>query len=138
MKLFNIKRRLSKSERLIYIIIFLWIIFGIFGILFKSNLNQLGGYYASLTVFVGTYLWGEYKRTSPSTTLFTSGRSSSREIIIYITVLLWTLLGMYGVVNSSNLNDLTVYFMSLTPFVSSYIIYKTAKGQDLPGTNNPS
>lgn len=126
----------SKSERLIYFVIFLWVIFGILGIKYNSNLTQIAGYYASLTLFIGTYLWGEYKRTSSSTSVFVKGKSSSREIVIYITVLLWTILGIFGIIKNMNINNLTVYFSSLSPFVTSYIIYKTTKGNDLPIFNN--
>lgn len=124
--------KISKSERLIYVIIFLWILFGILGIKFQSNLAQVAGYYASLTLFVATYLWGEFKRTSKSTPVFQKGRNSSREIVIYITVILWTVLGLFGVFSHVDINQLTVYFAALTPFISSYIIYKTSKGKDLP------
>lgn len=126
----------SKSERLIYFVMFLWVVFGILGIKYNSNLTQIAGYYASLTLFIGTYLWGEYKRTSSSTTVFSKGKSSSREIVIYVTVLLWTILGIFGIIKNMNINNLTVYFSSLSPFVTSYIIYKTTKGNDLPIFNN--
>lgn len=122
----------SKSERLIYIVILLWIVFGIMSILYESDIPQVAGYYASLTLFVSTYLWGEYKRTSGKTTIFKKGTSSSRETVIYITILLWTILGLFGIVSKMNINNLTVYFSALSPFVSSYIIYKTTKGNDLP------
>jgi len=125
-------KKVSKSERLIYIIIFLWVVFGVLGIYFKTNLAQLAGYYASLTLFTATYLWGEYKRGSKSTHFFKGGPSSSREIVIHVTVFLWALLGILGVVFAADINQLTVYFAALTPFVSSYLIYKTSKGNDLP------
>jgi len=122
----------SKSERLIYVIIFLWIVFGVMGIVHESNLANLGGYYASLILFISTYLWGEHKRTSNSTSVFTKGKNSTRENLIYITVTLWVILGIFGILYGMNINNLTVYFTSLTPFVTSYIIYKTTKGADLP------
>ena len=125
-------KRVSKSERLIYIIIFLWIIFGVLGIYSQSNLAQIAGYYASLTVFIGTYLWGELKRGSKSTHFLKKGQSSSREIVINITIFLWASLGIMGILFHADINQLTVYFAALTPFISSYIIYKTSKGHDLP------
>lgn len=125
-------KKTSKSERLIYVIILLWVVFGIMGVYFESNLAQIAGYYASLTLFTSTYLWGEYKRTSNSSHVFKKGKSSSREIVIYVTVFLWALLGMVGIWKAGDINQLTVYFAALTPFVSSYIIYKTSKGKDLP------
>jgi hypothetical protein len=134
LKKINITNRdnISKSERLIYVIIFLWALYGVYGIFFNINLNQLAGYYAALTLFVSTYLWGEYKRTDQNTKLFTKGPNSSRELVIYITVFLWCLTGAVGIYLNYDLNSLTVYFSALSPFVISYIIYKTTKGYDLP------
>ena len=126
------KRQRGKGEVLIYIVIVLWIIFGIIAIKYGSNLPQVAGYYTSLTLFVSTYLWGEYKRADTKTTIFKKGPNSSREIVIYITVLLWTILGLFGIIKNMNINNLTVYFSALSPFVTSYIIYKTAKGDPLP------
>jgi len=120
----------SKSERLIYIVVILWVVFGVLGIEFSSDLTQVAGYYASLSLFVGSYLWGEYKRSSTETKLFDKGINSPREVIIYITILLWIILGLYGIIKQVNINTLTVYFSSLSPFVSSFIIYKTTKGEE--------
>ena len=133
-KLLNVTNRdnISKSERLIYVIIFLWALYGIYGIYYNINLNQLAGYYAALTLFVSTYLWGEYKRTDKNTKLFKKGTNSSRELVIYITIFLWCLAGAVGIYLNYDLNSLTVYFSALSPFVISYIIYKTTKGNDLP------
>lgn len=133
---FKLRSRLSKGERLIYVVIFLWVVFGVLGIIQNTNLTQLAGYYASLTLFISTYLWGEYKRSSHTTPIYMDGPNSSREIIIYITVFLWAAVGAFGIFYMSDLNPLTVYFSSLSPFVISYIIYKTTKGSgdfsDLP------
>ena len=125
------KDKVSKGERLIYIVIFLWIAFGALGIWQQTNMSQIAGYYASLTLFVSTYLWGEWKRSSPQTKLFAKGENSSREVMIYITVFLWTALGVVGIFFMEELNSLTVYFSSLSPFVISYIIYKTTKGEGI-------
>ena len=130
--------KLSKSTRLIYIVIFMWIYFAALGLYFSANLAQLAGYYASLTLFVSTYLWGEYKRLSNKTGVFKKGKSSSREVTIYITVFLWFITGTLGIFLSADINQLTVYFAALTPFVSSYLIYKTSKGADLPIFNGES
>ncbi len=126
------KDNISKSERLIYVVILLWAVYGVYGIYCDINLGQLAGYYASLTLFVSTYLWGEYKRTDQNTKLFNKGPNSSRELIMYITVFLWCLAGAAGIYFNYDLNSLTVYFSALSPFVISYIIYKTTKGTDLP------
>jgi ABC-type spermidine/putrescine transport system permease subunit I len=130
-------REKTRSEILIYIIMFLWVVFGILGIVFNTNMVALGGYYASLTFFVATYLWGEYKRSSTESTIFKKGVNSTRETIIYITLILWLILGAYGIIKGADMTQLTVYFAALAPFVSSYIIYKTSKGTaDLPIFNS--
>lgn len=115
----------SKSVRLIYVVILLWIAFGILGLKFGTDMTALAGYYTALSVFVGSYFWGEYKRPSTSTKILEKGGNSSREITIYVTVLLWICLGIYGVLQKGDFTSLTVYFASLSPFVGSFIIYKT-------------
>jgi hypothetical protein len=130
LKKFLIRNIISKGERLIYIVILLWVIYGALAIWQGMNLAQLAGYYASLTLFISTYLWGEFRRTSKSTALFTPGHNSSREVIIYVVLLLWCVLGAFGIFLLDEMNSLTVYFGSLSPFVMSYIIFKTSKGTD--------
>lgn len=130
-------REKTRSEILTYIILLLWVVFGVFGIVFNTDMVALGGYYASLTFFVATYLWGEYKRSSTESNIFQKGVNSTRETIIYITLLLWSILGSYGIIKGADMTQLTVYFSALAPFVSSYIIYKTSKGTaDLPIFNS--
>jgi formate hydrogenlyase subunit 3/multisubunit Na+/H+ antiporter MnhD subunit len=126
-----VKEKMSKSTRLIYLIILFWVYFGVMGITYSADLTQLAGYYASLTLFVSTFLWGEYKRQSSKTSMFEKGESSEREITIYAVVFLWLVLGTVGIIFKTNINQLTVFFAALTPFVSSYIIYKTSKGEDI-------
>lgn len=121
---------ITKSEILIYIVMFMWVLFGILGIYNDINLIQLAGYYASLTAFISTYLYSEIKRKSNSSHIFKKGKSSSREIVIYLTVLLWTILGFYGIFIGGDINSLSVYFASLTPFVSGFIIAKTEKPKE--------
>lgn len=132
-KIFKVRERMSKGERLIYMVVILWVVYGALAIWQDMNLAQLAGYYASLTLFISTYLWGEFRRTSKSTALFTPGHNSSREVLIYIVLLLWCILGAFGIFVLDELNSLTVYFGSLSPFVMSYIIFKTSKSdEDLP------
>ena len=124
------KNKISKTQKLTYIVVFLWIIYGILAIWQNMPLGQLAGYYASLTLFISTYLWGEFRRSSNKTDIFTEGETSSRERIIYVVLLLWSILGAFGIFILDELNSLTVYFGSLSPFVMSYIIYKTTKGYE--------
>lgn len=117
----------TKSERLIYIVMMLWAIFGVLGIKYSTNLVHLAGYYASLAIFIGSYLWGEYKRKSDATKLLENGPNSVREITIYFTLLLWIALGVYGIIKNADISKLTVYFTALSPFVDSFIIYETSR-----------
>ena len=117
----------TKVQRLTYLLMIVWVFFGILGIKYESNLTYIAGYYASLSIFVGSYIWGEYKRKSKKTKLLDSGPSSSREITIYLTLLLWFCLGVYGILKHADFSRLTVYFTALAPFVDSYIIYQTSK-----------
>ena len=117
----------TKVQRLIYLLMIVWVFFGIMGIKYESNLTYIAGYYASLSIFIGSYIWGEYKRKSNKTKLLDSGPSSSREITIYLTLLLWFCLGVYGILKHADFSRLSVYFTALAPFVDSYIIYQTSK-----------
>lgn len=123
----------TKVQRLIYLLMIVWVFFGIMGIKYESNLTYIAGYYASLSIFIGSYIWGEYKRKSNTSKLFEGGPNSTREITIYLTLLLWFCLGMYGILNHADFSKLTVYFTALAPFVDSYIIYQTTKKD----TKNP-
>ena len=122
--------KLSKTQKLLYILVFLWITFGILTIINNVNLTHMAGYFTSLTLFISTYLWGEHRRPSKSTNVLEKGPSSSREIIIYVVLLLWTILGLLGVYMLDDINSLSVYFGSLSPFIMSYIIYKSSKGKE--------
>ena len=63
----------SKSERILYIVMLFWLFFGFLAVYFKADIVQLAGYFTSLTGFIGTYLYGEYKRTSTSTPFYKKG-----------------------------------------------------------------
>lgn len=117
----------TKVERLIYLVMILWVVFGVLGIKYDSNLTYIAGYYASLSIFIGSYIWGEYKRSSNATKLLESGPNSVREVTIYLTLLLWFGLGIYGVIKNADFSRLTVYFTALAPFVDSFIIYETSR-----------
>ena len=79
----------TKVQRLIYLLMIVWVFFGIMGIKYESNLTYIAGYYASLSIFIGSYIWGEYKRKSNASKLLEGGPNSTREITIYLTLLLW-------------------------------------------------
>ncbi len=52
--------------------------------------------------------------------------------MIYFTVLLWLVVGVFTIINKADLIGISAYFAALTPFVGSYIIGETVKGEDEP------
>ena len=50
--------------------------------------------------------------------------------MIYVVVGLWSIAGGFAIWFSSNLNDLAVYFVSLTGFVASWIAGEVFTPQD--------
>ena len=120
----------SKRECLTYVIILIWVGIGILGTYYDTNFNELAAYFISLTGFAGAYMYGESMRQSNDASIFRPGKSSKREIIIYITVGLWLLIGIFTIINKADLMGMSAYFAALTPFVGSYIIGETLKKED--------
>ena len=120
----------SKRECLTYVIILLWVGIGILGTYFETNFTDLAAYFVSLTGFAGAYMYGESVRQSSDVSIFKAGKSSKREIIIYITVGLWLVIGIFTIINQSDLMGMSAYFAALTPFVGSYIIGETLKKEN--------
>jgi len=129
----NLLRRCcdSKRECLTYVIILIWVGIGILGTYFETNFTELATYFISLTGFAGAYMYGESVRQSDDTSIFSPGKSSKREIVIYVTVGLWLLIGIFTIINQSDLMGMSAYFAALTPFVGSYIIGETHKKESL-------
>tara|TARA_Y100000389_G_scaffold84235_1_gene80866 strand:+ start:6039 stop:6401 length:363 start_codon:yes stop_codon:yes gene_type:complete len=111
-------------------IILLWVSVGVLGTYFETNFTELAAYFVSLTGFAGAYMYGETKRKSKDSSVFMSGKSSKREIMIYVTVLLWLIIGVFTIINGADLIGVSAYFAALTPFVGSYIIGETVKGEE--------
>lgn len=117
----------EKREMIIYVTILLWIIFAIAAPMYMVSFSDISIYFVSLTGFISAYIWGESVRKSNSTSVFKSGASSSREKMMYIVILLWLLLGVYGFFKHLDFTSLAAYFSVLTPFVGAYILGKTFK-----------
>ena len=120
----------GKREGLVYTIILFWIGLGILGAFKKADFTQLSVYFGSLTAYAATYIWAESKRPSAKTGIVLPGPSSRREVMIYVVVFLWAIAGVLGILNSINLSDLSIYFVSLTGFVASWIAGEVYKPQD--------
>ena len=54
----------SKRFAMIIYVMIAWLIFGILGIFFSTDLSGLAAYFASLSPFVIGYIYGETKRSS--------------------------------------------------------------------------
>lgn len=117
----------NKRKVLVYVTVFLWILLGSLGVYYKSDLSELAMYFLSLTGFIASYIWGESKRPSETTSIFQKGKSSSRETMVYIVVLLWTICGVGSIVTGLSIPQIATYFGALTPFVGSYILGQSYK-----------
>ena len=115
----------TKRECLTYVIILMWVVLVVWGTIYTTDFTQLAAYFVSLTGFVGAYMYGETVRQSDDTSVFKAGKSSKREIVIYVTVLLWLSIGVYTIIKEGDLVGMSAYFAALTPFVGSYIIGET-------------
>tara|TARA_R110000772_G_scaffold65904_2_gene147079 strand:+ start:6547 stop:6972 length:426 start_codon:yes stop_codon:yes gene_type:complete len=120
----------GKREILVYISVFLWIVLGIFGLTKGTDFNDMAAYFGSLTAYVATYIWAESKRPSVKTSILKSGKSSRREIMIYVLVLLWTITGFLAIQYNANLAQLATYFVSLSGFIASWIAGEVYRPQD--------
>lgn len=116
---------LGKRETLTYLVVILWIVMGALGALVDANFNSLAVYFLSLTGFAGSYLFGESMRKSSGTSIFLKGTSSRREIMIYLCIFLWFVLGLFGLYKNSDLTQMAAYFAALTPFVGGAILGET-------------
>ena len=117
----------SKREFMIYVVIMLWIMLGVLSFRFNANILELSAYFLSLTGFVSSYIYGETKRQSATTSIFMKGENSKREVMLYVVITLWTALGIFTIIKSLNLIEMSAYFAALTPFVGAYIIGETVK-----------
>ena len=122
--------RFGKREGLVYIVVLLWIIMGAFGFYKEASITDLSVYFGSLTAYAATYIWGESKRPSQKTSMLLTGPSSRREVMIYVVVAIWAIAGGIAMWYKVNLSELSVYFVSLTGFVASWIAGEVYKPQD--------
>lgn len=120
------------------VIVALWVILGILGIVFKTPFYDLSVYFLSLTGFVGAYLISEGKKPSSSTSIFRRGKSSTREILIYVVTALWMGLGSVCTVLSLDLLQAAAYFGALTPYVSTYLLGVAYLPSQDPNASLPS
>jgi len=123
----NILRKCCESKRecITYVVILFWIILGIFASYYDTDFRDLAAYFISLTGFIAVYIFGETKRKSNDTSIFLRGSNSKREVLTYLMLLLWAIIGFSVIYNNGDLGGASAYFAALTPFVGSYIIGET-------------
>lgn len=142
----KIARNCKVSSRAVmaYAVLILWVVFGIFCALYqpfdangkpleKIKFTSMAVYFFSLTGFVGSYLYGATVKPKENTSpIFLKGDTDKRETMIYVCMILWAGLGVYGVINNIMLDEVGAYFGALTPFVGGYILGETARhsGED--------
>lgn len=56
-----------------------------------------------------------------------------REGLVYISVVLWVLMGILGAIKGADLQQLAVYFGSLTAYVATYIWAETKRPSEKSG-----
>jgi len=117
----------SKRECITYLVVFLWVAVGVTATYFDTDFTQLAGYFISLTGFVASYIFGESTRPSTDSSVFKKGKNSKRESLMYITIALWAIIGVWVIIKNADLMGTAAYFAALTPFVGSYIIGETFK-----------
>jgi hypothetical protein len=117
----------SKREAIIYLVLFFWIEMGLLSVFYERDLTDLSVYFLSLTGFVMTYIFGESVRKSNDTSVFLKGKTSKRELMMYIIIIIWFLLGNWIIYSGGDIIGASTYFGALTPFVGAYIIGETYK-----------
>jgi hypothetical protein len=121
---------MGKREGLVYLVVALWVIMGVFASAKNADLKEVAAYFGSLITYVATYVWSETKKPSVKTGIFRPGPTSRREAMIYIVTCLWAIAGGFAIWFDKSLMDLTVYFVSLTGFVTSWILGEYFKPED--------
>jgi len=132
----NFFSNFGKREGLVYTIVILWITMGLIGAYKEASFSDLAIYFGSLTAYAVTYIWAETKRPSEKTRMITKGPNSRREVMIYAVVIIWAIAGAFAMIYKADLNQLTIYFVSLTGFVTTWIAGEVYKPQDDINKNN--
>jgi uncharacterized membrane protein len=127
----------DKREEITYLVLLFWIVLGIINMYFERSLADLSAYFVSMSGFVMTYIWGESTRKSPASSIFKKGKSSKRQIMLYLSLLLWFITGIIGLYQKVNLMELAAYFAVLTPFVGSYIMGTSYVSNSTSTTDTP-
>jgi len=107
----------SKRQRMIYIIILIWISYFLIGLKYEVSITGLAAYVGTLITFVSNWLIAESKRASTKNGFC----NSKRELITYLCILLWYITGLFGMEKEIELADLSAYFLTLSGFVGTFV-----------------
>ena len=113
----------SKRERIIWIVLFSWVVEGVFAMYQEVSLTEVSAMFAALTLFVGNYLISESKRKSSKGGF----ANSKREKITYIIFLLWLIADTAGIYFRTDLVALSVYFSAMVGFVVPFVWGETVR-----------
>jgi len=119
----------SKRECITYVVMLLWLGMGVLAFFYETDFTNLSAYFLALTGFVMSFIFGESYRKSSDSSIFLPGQASKRELVTYITMAFWTLIGVWGIITRQDIIGLSAYFAALTPFVGSYVIGQSVKGE---------
>ena len=125
-----LNNELGKREALVYIIIFLWVVMGVFSLVKKANFDDLSIYFGSLKAYAATYIWSETRRPSEKSGILKKGPNSRRETMIYVVLFLWIIAGIGALYTETSLEAMAMYFVSLTGFVGAWIAGERYKPED--------
>lgn len=120
----------SKRECITYVVMLLWAAMGTLALFYDTNFTDLAAYFLALTGFIMSYIFGESYRKSKDTSIFMGGPTSKREAVIYVTMVFWTAIGVWGILQQRDLIGLSAYFAALTPFVGAYVIGESVRAED--------
>ncbi len=125
----------DKRQRLIYISILVWFIFAAVAFIQDSFVGWAGlaVYFGSFTLKAGAYIWGEGQRGSSKS----GWLKSKRERIVYIMMAIWIVTGIWGIMDAQDMAQLATYYVSLSGFISMYVIMETTKEQATDPTQAP-
>lgn len=122
----------TKVQRLIYFVLFLWLLMGGVALYLTADFTALTHYFLALSGFVSSYIVGELFRPSENTTpIFVKGRTSKREAMIYVVTLLWLVVGVGAMFFTADLSSVAMYFAALIPFVDLYILGDSFKPEEI-------
>lgn len=127
---------LSKRVKIIYLVILLWLLFGLLAAWKGATWSEVSWYFASLTTYVGTYIASEtFKKSKQHTSKLPK---SNRERITYTCIFVWAITGVYGIWTKTDLTQLAAYFTALSGFIAIYVLGQYLRASDEDNVTVPT